>query len=190
MREPDGQAGPATVLLSYAFLPEGTDGRAMSQAAWRMTVAAAAAHYEIPPEEFLRSEGPHGKPYFRDHPEICFNISHSGRCIACAFAEEAVGLDVQVRTGRETEKIARRILDRETFDAYLAAADREDFFYRHWVLLESYLKRTGEGFTVDLGSAAKDGCFSFPEIGEGYYAAVNTAGPHRVILRKVDSASC
>lgn len=186
MREEDGQAGPEKVLLYYAFVPEGTDARTMSRAAWRMTVQAAAAEYGISPDRLVRSEGPHGKPFFRDLPGIHFNISHSGRCIACAFSGAEVGLDVQVRTDRPTERIARRILPHEQYEAYLAAADREDFFYTRWVELESYLKRRGDGFTVDLKQAVPEGVFSFPRIGEGYYAAVSTARPHSLLLRPVE----
>lgn len=184
---PDGRAsGGDRVILVYAFLPEGTDGKSMSRAAWRMAVSVAAAEYKVSPEALARDEGPHGKPFFSGHPEICFNISHSGRCIACAFASGAVGLDVQVRTGRGTDRIARRVLDRATYESYLAAADREDFFYRSWVRLESRLKRTGEGFSVELDKVEMDGCFSFPVIGEGYYAAINTAGAHTLVLRKLE----
>lgn len=189
MKKTGGQDGGDRVLLVYAFLPEGTDGRAMSRAAWRMAVDMAATEYNISPEVLTRAEGPHGKPFFSGCPEIRFNISHSGCCIACAFAGGDVGLDVQVRTGRTTDKVARRIFDEESYAAYLASEDREDFFYTRWVRLESRLKRTGEGFSVPLDRVALDGCFSFPTLREGYYAAVNTAGPHTIVLREMDGTA-
>ena len=36
-----------------------------------------------------------GKPYFRDYPEIFFNISHCHRGIACALMYRAVGIDIE-----------------------------------------------------------------------------------------------
>ncbi len=36
-----------------------------------------------------------GKPYLRLHPELFFNISHSGEWIACVLGNVPVGIDIQ-----------------------------------------------------------------------------------------------
>ena len=37
-----------------------------------------------------------GKPYLRLHPELFFNISHSGEWIACALGNVPVGIDIRL----------------------------------------------------------------------------------------------
>ena len=90
-----------------------------------------------------------GKPYFAHHPEIHFSISHSGEYWACAFADEEVGLDIQIEDHhRKKEKIAKRFFSQEE-QIYLAKQNYAEF-YDIWAMKEAYLKYTGEGLACGL----------------------------------------
>ena len=94
--------------------------------------------------EIAEREG--GKPYFPEHPEIHFSISHSGDYWACAIAPKEVGLDLQEENATaRAEKLAKRFFHPHE-QAYLKSVDYRDFT-RIWAAKESYLKYTGEGIT-------------------------------------------
>ena len=52
-----------------------------------------------------------GKPYLRLHPELFFNISHSGEWIACVLGNVPVGIDIQYHRdwNRQPEKSVHRM---------------------------------------------------------------------------------
>ena len=101
--------------------------------------------------EGMIAEGLYGKPYFKDHPDIHFNISHSRGLVVCAFHDGEIGVDVElVRTFREN--VLRRICT----DKEIAAIQKEkgtpiyeELFFRYWTAKESYLKYTGTGLASD-----------------------------------------
>ena len=85
-----------------------------------------------------------GKPYFPEHPEIHFSISHSGEYWACAIASKEVGLDLQEENATaRARKLAKRFFHPHE-QAYLKSVDYRAFT-RIWAAKESYLKYTGEG---------------------------------------------
>ena len=51
--------------------------------------------YGLDGEKITIERNAHGKPYLPGHPQICFNISHSGEYAACAFASIPIGMDLQ-----------------------------------------------------------------------------------------------
>ena len=89
---------------------------------------------------------PGGKPYLKDYPEICFNISHSGDYVCCVVGDEPVGVDIQkivpVKAGLAerffTEDESRQLKE-------LSKEKREQLFFRMWSIKESYIKFTGQG---------------------------------------------
>lgn len=90
-----------------------------------------------------------------------YNLSHSGIYALCSVAEEeagerriAVGCDVEM-LGEFREKVARRFFTtREQAQIFGAATEweRTDWFYRYWVLKESFIKATRKGMGLDLRS--------------------------------------
>ena len=52
-------------------------------------------------------EGPWGKPFLKDYPEVYFNLSHAGKWALCALGDVPLGCDVE-RVGRGREKLAAR----------------------------------------------------------------------------------
>lgn len=94
-------------------------------------------------------ENEHGKPLFVEHPEIAFNLSHSGRLVAAAIAPSHVriGIDLQ-RIGRYRPELVRRVFsvrDREALASARNEADRERLFTQLWCRAEAYAKATGDG---------------------------------------------
>ena len=51
-----------------------------------------------------RALGEHGKPFFTLQPGIHYNITHSGQYVACIFAGQEVGIDIQEHKEVKFEK--------------------------------------------------------------------------------------
>lgn len=99
---------------------------------------ALSARGADPAKIFVREDG---KPC---HPDLFFNLSHSGGGVALALSEEG-------EVGCDTERLrpVPMCVERAFFPAekrYLEGAeDRALAFFRLWTGKESYLKMTGEG---------------------------------------------
>ena len=88
-----------------------------------------------------------GKPYVVGHPEVQLSLAHSGQVIACASANEPVGVDV--------EEV--RPIDFADFDSWLTERERRSIadaadpvreFYRIWTAREAFAKRDGRGLAI------------------------------------------
>jgi 4'-phosphopantetheinyl transferase len=105
----------------------------------------------------LRFElGPNGKPAlapaFADGAPH-FNVAHSGRLVLLAFADCAVGVDVEeVRPGVDVVPLARRFFSPDETAAVLAAppAERAPTFFRIWTRKEAFVKACGAGLSAPL----------------------------------------
>lgn len=113
--------------------------------------------------------GTQGKPFFPDHPNFHFNLSHSGEWVLCALSDEGeVGVDIeQIRPRRE--HLPRYIMS----DAEFAAFDGswEDFF-RIWTLKEAYVKYQGTSIFPPSAVPAPPPVPHISYAGEGWYAAL------------------
>ena len=94
-----------------------------------------------------------GKPYFLNNDSIHFSVSHSGDIFACAFSDDAIGIDIQEYKNRPDEeercrKIARRFFHPDEIDAL--DADTVSAFYNIWTAKEAYVKLTGQGIDGDF----------------------------------------
>lgn len=98
--------------------------------------------------------GEHGKPYLPEHSAFHFNLSHSGRVVACAVSSREIGCDVQL-VERYNAQLATRFFSAEE-NALLKAqptpAQEATAFFRLWTLKESYLKARGCGLSMPLNS--------------------------------------
>ncbi len=104
-----------------------------------------------------------GKPFLKDHPEIAFNITHSGRRAACAFADVPVGVDLEKLSPVRASLVRRvlhpeeqRVLEQYAGEKQIPAAGADDegykrLFFRYWTLKESYLKMQGTGLRTEPG---------------------------------------
>ena len=81
-----------------------------------------------------------GKPYLRLHPELFFNISHSGDRIACALGDAPVGLDIQYHREIKVEQTARKICNPEEWKLFQQAdteRGKKDVLFQIWTKKES-----------------------------------------------------
>ncbi|MEI3167924.1 MAG: 4'-phosphopantetheinyl transferase superfamily protein [Lachnospiraceae bacterium] len=95
-----------------------------------------------------------GKPCLLHHPEIQFNLSHSGSMVMAAFSSCPVGCDVEKKQKARMD-VAKRFFAPAEQRALLAAETEEErdiLFSRLWTLKESYLKVGGQGMAMALDS--------------------------------------
>lgn len=130
-----------------------------------------------------------GKPFLNDHPEITFNLSHSGEYAVLAYEKEGreVGVDIQ-QIRMISEEMKKRILHEKEWGYPLD----NGLLNRIWAIKESYSKMKGIGLALDFRDVFvdlkestitdKNGvCISFeePKAPEGYVMSLvseKTAG--------------
>lgn len=113
----------------------------------RHALSAVCRMDDLP--RILRKDG--GKPYFPDHPEICFNLSHCKCGVTCALAAAEVGVDIQDYCPVSPAVIRRVLCDAE--QAFLTNAnDTEKAFAYLWSRKEAFLKMQGCGIASDLSA--------------------------------------
>ncbi len=112
--------------------------------------ALMAFYLRRDPRELVFTYGERGKPLLEAGGGIEFNLSHSGDLALLAFTRAGVvGVDLERRhrAGLRYEAIARRFFSgregRELFS--LPAHEREEAFFRCWVIKEAFLKAEGSG---------------------------------------------
>lgn len=77
-----------------------------------------------------------GKPCFPQHPEVCFNLSHTDGAVLVGVHDQPLGVDIE-----RVRPVAARMLCR------FSAADEKAFF-AEWVRRESRVKHSGEGLAA------------------------------------------
>ena len=101
--------------------------------------------------QLLFSANEYGKPYLVNDPHIHFNLSHSGKYIACAIDSKPVGIDIEQIKPIDM-KIAERFfsMDEILFIAAHVNEMRTNAFYNIWTRKESYIKLDGKGLSIPL----------------------------------------
>ena len=123
-------------------------GQYQSAAAWNLLARALREEYGITEAPAL-TYSEQGKPFFRDYPDIHFNLSHCRRGVACIVDNQPVGIDIE-EIGRGTESLAHYVLNDEEIQVFQDAENPQIAFTKFWTMKESYLKLTGEGLTNEL----------------------------------------
>lgn len=93
-----------------------------------------------------------GKPYFAGERNIFVSISHSGeRCLA-AVSDRQIGADIEFIKGDSIRllRLAERYFTAPEAE-YVKTAPLERF-YEIWCAKESYMKYTGEGFSLPMSA--------------------------------------
>ena len=68
-------------------------------------------------------KGPYGKPYLAGHPEIHFNISHSGGYGVCAISSMPCGVDIQEKRAVRSQRMIERTMNAQEQRQILEAED-------------------------------------------------------------------
>ncbi len=114
------------------------------------------AYLNCPPDKLEFEIAQFGKLSLTDHPEACFNLSHSGGLALYAFAlSREVGIDVEkFRAEFASEAIADRyfsLQERQQLRELPEQLRREGFFLC-WTRKEAYVKAHGAGLQIPLDS--------------------------------------
>lgn len=125
-----------------------------------------------------------GKPYFKDFPEVFFNLSHSGDYVACVVSDKEAGVDIQEYRSIKMN-LADKILHERERSLYGINLQPKQLL-QIWAAKEAFVKCTGDGLSKDF----KELCVDFtagevtdtvngkrlqlmmPEALEGYVLAV------------------
>ena len=95
-----------------------------------------------------------GKPFLPDHPELSFNMSHSGDILAIAISSQCqLGIDIECYKARDTWEglVKKCFASEETVFWYsLDNTERSRAFYQFWVKKEAFVKAVGKGITLGL----------------------------------------
>ena len=126
------------------------------QDAWNCLLGDIVARVELCRATGLSSKhlefstNTYGKPFLLNSPHIHFNISHAGNFIACAVADEPVGIDIELIKPIDM-KIAERFFAPDEV-AYIMDDDSTHRFYEVWTKKESRIKWEGKGLSIPLPS--------------------------------------
>ena len=137
-------------------------------------------------EKITIERNAHGKPYLPGHPQICFNISHSGEYAACAFASIPIGMDLQQHRRAAWERMAERYFSAEDQKRLAAVENAETLFFRIWTEEESYGKWRGTGLSGSLGTEKKEGFCTHFSLEKGYEGAVWAAEPVKICMKRIE----
>lgn len=107
--------------------------------------------------EYSTEKNEFGKPYLTSHPEIFFNVSHSGNIVLCAVSDVECGIDVEdVTAPHDIMELAQRYMSALEVSAMMMSEDKNRAFCRLWTLRESYVKMRGRGFDIGLSTLRCD----------------------------------
>ena len=87
------------------------------------------------------AENSMGKPYFPEHPEVHFNISHTSGAVLVGVSDQPIGVDIE-----KIRPVSQRAMRR------LADVSTERDFFQSWVRREARTKRSGNGIGTMMRS--------------------------------------
>lgn len=93
------------------------------------------------------------KPYLKNY-NLNINLSHSGRFVVLATAQNSIGIDIQKVENIEFLQLAKRFFNKDEYNFLksLKGDERISSFYEIWTLKESYIKNIGKGLSLPLNS--------------------------------------
>lgn len=125
-----------------------------------------------------------------------YNLSHSGDYVLCSMSDgpEKVQVGCDLETIKETRwKVARRFFCDSEYEKILQANEQEqrDWFYRFWVLKESFMKATRLGmklgmdqFEIDFAESGQPYLKTYPEMIKEtfYYKEYQVELPYKIAV--------
>lgn len=106
---------------------------------------------EAEPENWHIEKTAEGKPFFKEKPEIKFNISHSGEHCAIMISDSVCGADIE-----EIRPFPQRVIKRictyeeQKYLSLLPEKKQETAKWMLWTLKESYVKAVGKGLSYGM----------------------------------------
>jgi 4'-phosphopantetheinyl transferase len=103
-------------------------------------------------EDYSISIDKQGKPFLDSHPDIHFNISHSGEIVFVGVSYEAIGVDVEKIHDLDYKELSHHFFHLNEYKTIINSKNPLNTFFEIWTLKESYVKMKGTGIVVDLDS--------------------------------------
>ena len=115
-----------------------------------------------------------GKPALRNG-DIYFNLSHSGKYVVLAVADQEIGVDIE-RIRPYHEATARKVFSQEIRNqlSELSGEDKDRLFTRRWTELEAKLKVKGIGFSKEWENEKAKEYFIETRCIDEYYVSLAT----------------
>ena len=142
---------------SYGFLPEDRKNKVDNfrfEKDKRLSAGAFLLLKKMLDEENIVKPifeiGEYGKSYISNYSNIYFNLSHSGKMVACAISDKEIGVDVEYIDSEIDLDIAKNYFFNREYVGIMNSNNPSDEFFKYWVLKESYMKYTGLGFNLNL----------------------------------------
>lgn len=117
-------------------------------------------YLDEPPLRIIIKRHAYGKPYLADHPNLAFNISHSGKQWVMAVSRAGLlGVDIEYCRPRNnfTALVNRCFAEEERLYWHNLAEDEKlAGFYELWTKKEAFVKATGRGIGLGLAQCVLD----------------------------------
>lgn len=124
------------------------EGRRLSLAVYLLLMEGLEKEYALT-EPPIFGYHPEGKPFIANHPEIHFNLSHSGTVALCAISDQPVGADVE--TNRKISPgLVNYTMSLNEQEQINTSPNPTMQFLHFWTKKEALLKLTGEGIRNDV----------------------------------------
>lgn len=126
----------------------GTAGLTRRSQAREVLAFAVKEHWGLSPVPTIEAHSL-GKPFFPDHPQLHFNLSHSGPLALCALDEKPIGVDIQlIKPWRPA--LPERTCCREELEWLARQPDQSMAFALLWSLKEARVKQSGLGLRMPI----------------------------------------
>ncbi|MGL5575429.1 MAG: 4'-phosphopantetheinyl transferase family protein [Sarcina sp.] len=120
-----------------------------SSLARKLLIEIVKKKFLINEQDLMFAKSKNGKPYFENHPDIFFNISHSYNKVICAIGDSSIGIDIEEVKNPNLKLAQRFFVSKEI--KYIFFSKLIKFknlrFYKIWTRKEAYVKNTGEGLS-------------------------------------------
>jgi 4'-phosphopantetheinyl transferase len=140
------------------------------------------------PGKLVFRYGSKGKPYLRDHPDVQFNLGHSGGFAAYGVSGEELGVDIEfVKPLTDWRKISERFFSAREVEELKRLDPTQQLrgFFSCWARKEAYIKAIGEGIATlakfCAGAQLSPGDGAIDEEGkprEWYFKDLNVGDEH------------
>lgn len=164
-----------SVIMSSKYTDD--KSRIMSNFAWYCLEQILFIEEKIQISSDMICYNEHGKPYLKKI-DTYFNISHCENYVLIGISDSEIGVDIQLGVDIDKAQHIIRKFNDKTIAEFNISDEKEVYFSKKWVLLESYVKMLGTGLnfnlfkSLDLNDLSRVLSFK-DENNMYYYVAVN-----------------
>lgn len=142
-------------MIYYTFLPDKSDfppdkyNKLQHEKALALLKYAVKKEYEYDTDTMQTLKSEHGKPYFKSHPKLNFNLSHCNGMAVCMISDYVCGVDAEFIRDYKSNTVSRIFSDNE-IKLLESSAHKNEVFFRLWTLKECFGKAYGFGLNYKI----------------------------------------